>query len=156
MIFTRDFVTRENYWQIASLVTQKSLFMVTHALFLISLWWRKYLFHLSSTDWFTNMLQGYWVTLFTMLVSIWCSTSGSLKTANPYHAELISAHTRLYFLTLGWCRWLKSFLVEGSHTFIMHSQLTSVAIVPTPFDRNISYCFSTRRDELKFVDSSDT
>ena len=33
MIFTRDFVTRENYWQIASLVTQESLFMVTHALF---------------------------------------------------------------------------------------------------------------------------
>ena len=33
MIFTRDFVTRENYWQIASLVTQKSLFMVTHVLF---------------------------------------------------------------------------------------------------------------------------
>ena len=37
MIFTRDFVTRENYWQIASLVTQKSLFTVTHALFFISL-----------------------------------------------------------------------------------------------------------------------
>ena len=36
MIFTRDFVTRENYWQIASLVTQKSLFTVTHALLLIS------------------------------------------------------------------------------------------------------------------------
>ena len=36
MIFTRDFVTRENYWQIASLVTQKSLFTVTHALFFIS------------------------------------------------------------------------------------------------------------------------
>ena len=37
MIFTRDFVTRENYWQIASLVTQKSLFMVTHVLFFMSL-----------------------------------------------------------------------------------------------------------------------
>ena len=37
MIFTRDFVTRENYWQIASLVTQKSLFTVTHALFFMSL-----------------------------------------------------------------------------------------------------------------------
>ena len=36
MIFTRDFVTRENYWQIASLVTQKSLCMVNHALFFIS------------------------------------------------------------------------------------------------------------------------
>ena len=36
MIFTRDFVTRENYWQIASLVTQKSLFTVIHALFLIT------------------------------------------------------------------------------------------------------------------------
>ena len=36
MIFTRDFVTRENHWQIASLVTQKSLFTVTHALFFIS------------------------------------------------------------------------------------------------------------------------
>ena len=36
MIFTRDFVTRENYWQIASLVTQKSVFTVTHALFFIS------------------------------------------------------------------------------------------------------------------------
>ena len=38
---TRDVIcqwfslTRENYWQIASLVTQKSLFTVTHALFLI-------------------------------------------------------------------------------------------------------------------------
>ena len=30
-------VTRENYWQIASLVTQKSLFTVTHALFFTSL-----------------------------------------------------------------------------------------------------------------------
>ena len=37
MIFTRDFVTRENYWQIASLMTQKSLFTVTHALFFISI-----------------------------------------------------------------------------------------------------------------------
>ena len=36
MIFTRDFVTRENYWQIASLATQISLFTVTHALFFIS------------------------------------------------------------------------------------------------------------------------
>ena len=33
---TRDFVTRENLWQIAPLVTQKSLFTVTHALFFIS------------------------------------------------------------------------------------------------------------------------
>ena len=36
MIFTRDFVTRENQWQITPLVTQKSLFTVTHALFFIS------------------------------------------------------------------------------------------------------------------------
>ena len=36
MIYTRDFVTRENHWQIASLVTQKSLFMVTNALSFIS------------------------------------------------------------------------------------------------------------------------
>ena len=33
---TRDFVTRESYWQIASLMTQKLLFTVTHALFYIS------------------------------------------------------------------------------------------------------------------------
>ena len=36
MIFTRDFVTRENHCQITSLVTKKSLFTVTHALFFIS------------------------------------------------------------------------------------------------------------------------
>ena len=36
MIFTRDFVTREIYWQIASLVTPKSLFAVTHVSFFIS------------------------------------------------------------------------------------------------------------------------
>ena len=36
MIFTRDFVTCENYWQITPLVTKKSLFTVTHALFFIS------------------------------------------------------------------------------------------------------------------------
>ena len=36
MIFTRDFVTRENHWQITPLVTKKSLFTVTHALFFIS------------------------------------------------------------------------------------------------------------------------
>ena len=36
MIFTPDFVTRENYWQIASPVTQKKLFTVTHALCFIS------------------------------------------------------------------------------------------------------------------------
>ena len=37
MSFTRDFVTRENYWQIASLVTPKSLFSVTYASFFIFL-----------------------------------------------------------------------------------------------------------------------
>ena len=36
MIFTLDFVTRENHWQIASLVTQKSLSTVSHALFFMS------------------------------------------------------------------------------------------------------------------------
>ena len=36
MNFTRDFVTRENYGQIASLVIQKSLFTATRALFFIS------------------------------------------------------------------------------------------------------------------------
>ena len=36
MSFTYDFVTRENHWWIASLMTQKSLFMVTNALFFIS------------------------------------------------------------------------------------------------------------------------
>ena len=36
MIFIRDVVTRENHWQIASLMTPKSLFTVTHALFFIS------------------------------------------------------------------------------------------------------------------------
>ena len=35
MIFTRDFVTRENHWQNTPLVTKKSLFTVTHALFFI-------------------------------------------------------------------------------------------------------------------------
>ena len=39
MIFTRDFVTNQNYRQIASLVTQVSLFTVTHALFFISPHW---------------------------------------------------------------------------------------------------------------------
>ena len=34
MIFTSDFVTRENHWQIASWVTQKSLFTVTNVFFL--------------------------------------------------------------------------------------------------------------------------
>ena len=33
MIFTSDEVTSENHWQIASRVTQKSLFMVTNVLF---------------------------------------------------------------------------------------------------------------------------
>ena len=36
MIFTCDFVTRENHWQITPLVTKNSLFTVTHALFFIS------------------------------------------------------------------------------------------------------------------------
>ena len=36
MIFIYDFVIRENHWQIASLVTKKSLFTVTHALFYMS------------------------------------------------------------------------------------------------------------------------
>ena len=35
MIFTSDEVTSENYWQIASRVTQKSLFTVTNVLFYI-------------------------------------------------------------------------------------------------------------------------
>ena len=33
MIFTSDEVTSENYWQIASRVTQNSLFTVTNVLF---------------------------------------------------------------------------------------------------------------------------
>ena len=33
MIFASDEVTRENHWQIASLMTQKSLFTVTNVLF---------------------------------------------------------------------------------------------------------------------------
>ena len=33
MVFTSDEVTSENYWQIVSRVTQKSLFMVTNVLF---------------------------------------------------------------------------------------------------------------------------
>ena len=36
MIFTRDFITRENHCRIASLMTEKSLYMVTHVLFRIS------------------------------------------------------------------------------------------------------------------------
>ena len=35
MIFTRDFITRENHWQITPLMTKKSLFTVTYALFFI-------------------------------------------------------------------------------------------------------------------------
>ena len=35
MIFTRDFVTRENHWQITSLVNKKPLFTITLALFFI-------------------------------------------------------------------------------------------------------------------------
>ena len=45
MIFTRDFVTRENHWQIASLVTPKSLFTVTHCIILYTM-----LFELLSAD----------------------------------------------------------------------------------------------------------
>ena len=37
LIFSRDFVTRENHWQITPLVTKNSLFTVTHALFVMSL-----------------------------------------------------------------------------------------------------------------------
>ena len=33
MVFTSDEVTSENYWQIVSRVTQKSLFTVTNVLF---------------------------------------------------------------------------------------------------------------------------
>ena len=36
--FSHDFVTHENYWQIASLVIQKSLFTITHALYFICHW----------------------------------------------------------------------------------------------------------------------
>ena len=36
MILTRDFITCENHCQITSLMTKKSLFTVTHALFFIS------------------------------------------------------------------------------------------------------------------------
>ena len=36
MIFTRDFVTRKNNWQITSLGTTKSSFTITHALFFMS------------------------------------------------------------------------------------------------------------------------
>ena len=42
-------VTRENYWQIASLVTQKSLFTVTHALF--------YIFYIAQPQWILNNTQ---------------------------------------------------------------------------------------------------
>ena len=63
MIFTRDFVTHENHWQIASLVTQKSLFTVTHALFFIYAMfaWKPngmIFIHLSHSKSFMKMIQG--------------------------------------------------------------------------------------------------
>ena len=44
MIVTRDEVTSENHWQIASRVTQKSLFTVTNVLFyfLHAIWYREH------------------------------------------------------------------------------------------------------------------
>ena len=49
MIFTRDFVTRENHCRIAPLVTKKSLFTVTHTLFFISC--KKMHLKMSSVKW---------------------------------------------------------------------------------------------------------
>ena len=42
MIFIRDFVTRENHWQITPLVTKISLFTVIHALF--------FMYHIRQTS----------------------------------------------------------------------------------------------------------
>ena len=54
MIFTRDFVTRENYWEIASFVTQKSLLTVTHALFFIYIYIYTINFAYQATYWATK------------------------------------------------------------------------------------------------------
>ena len=68
MILTSDFVTPENHWQIASLVTQKSLFTVTHALFIITclshqiLTWinEKFISNISTTKDIQNHYQIKW------------------------------------------------------------------------------------------------
>ena len=75
MIFTRDFVTRENYWQIASLVTQKSLLTVTHALFFIYFTSNKGVVFYSlcakwfslGYDWRIKSRKLHWQTHFTYL-----------------------------------------------------------------------------------------
>ena len=62
MIFTRDFVTRENHWQTTPLVTKKSLFTVTHALFFIS-------FKLSKKEsHYICIVFAHWLRLFVTLI----------------------------------------------------------------------------------------
>ena len=107
MIFTRDFVTRENYWQIASLVTQKSLFTVTHALFFI--YWsvhttsvcdRNISLFLTTREFPTSCSNGkvfpqrYQMTdYFFSFSDIWWSTHSSLHWHSDQDAALLISLT---------------------------------------------------------------
>ena len=86
MIFTRHFVTRENYWQIASIVTPKSLFTVTHALFFISSRIKPSRVRISLRTWYPILCAE---SLSVILDS--CKAVGPHYNTVQYNAVLISS-----------------------------------------------------------------
>ena len=98
MIFSRDYVTRENHCQIASFVTQKSLYMVTHALFYI-------LFYIWQL---TNM----YIYLYANY-SVWLYTIEQLKSQKSTAASLIYCWAEyLFTYKFAWC------LFFHKHTYV--------------------------------------
>ena len=133
--FTRDFVTRENYWQIASLVTQKSLFTVTHALFFIA-----WIYHKTSlmvcqvTGWCrqaTNLyLNQCWLSsrmAYGVSMSRWVKTLATVKHRWYYklsliikQAALINWKSIIFPMSALW-------LVHGCHWWWRQSKISMVS-----------------------------
>ena len=134
MICTRDFATRENHWQITSLVTKKLLFTITYALFFIYI--QHYcldvieeitsIFHSSQLNYATNARNQ----------TLSCVTTGSewyTLHANHYlhFSEIqwfIHAHFLVYIIDLG-----RSFL--HSSVQIVWSLVTELGNL-----RPVTYC----------------
>ena len=98
-IFTRDFVTRENHWQITSLVTKKSLFTVTKALFSLSLYVYIYAYRKRERDHF-NISSHLHVLQFKSFNAVLVAMTINAETwmNGPHSIHFASSGLRIYYL----------------------------------------------------------
>ena len=155
MIFTRDFVTRENYSQIPSLVTKKSLFTVTHALFIISFMLTKWHYW----KWSIRSAKNWWPLnwVFTHM-PFWCNKALviflSLLPAMIYHLSLttlpklmaIFGHMEQTFsgdmnifssICISWLA--KSIETKGWNKFCIHTWTVAFISLPMVLTKRINH-----------------